>query len=105
MLSAKEKRFIKSWEEQRTGGRASYFALYIPVLTIVSAIITAFLFSMFAIVSSNLLISIAVISLVAGISLSILSWFRNEKKWKTIIRREIKQGQQQDHGAADASKN
>lgn len=100
MLSAKEKRFIKSWEEQRTGGRVSYFALYIPVLTIVSAIITSFLFSMFAIVSSNLLISIAVVSLVLGVSLSLITWFRNEKKWKAIIRREVKQGQQMDSGSS-----
>ncbi|WP_315816931.1 hypothetical protein [Paraflavitalea speifideaquila] len=92
MLSAKEKRFIKYWEEQRTGGRFSYFALYIPVITIICSIITAFLFSMLSVVGREYFVAVVVVSAIFSITITILTWINNERKFKAIIRREVKEG-------------
>jgi VIT1/CCC1 family predicted Fe2+/Mn2+ transporter len=96
VLSAKEKRFIKYWEEQRTGGRFSYFALYIPVITIICSIITSFLFAMLSPVGREYFVSVVVVSAVLAITFTILTWNNNEKKFKSIIRREVKEGKASD---------
>ncbi|HKH59990.1 MAG TPA: hypothetical protein VKA49_04110, partial [Flavitalea sp.] len=45
MLSSSEKRFVRYWQEQRTGGRWSYYALYIAIGTVMATIIfSTFLF-------------------------------------------------------------
>ncbi|AXY75495.1 hypothetical protein D3H65_16585 [Paraflavitalea soli] len=101
MLTAKEKRFIKYWEEQRTGGRWSYFALYIPIGTFLCSIITAFLFSMMSSVGREYFVSVAVVSAVMSVVITILTWRNNEKKFKSIIRREVKDGQAHDAQPSD----
>ncbi len=101
MLSAKEKRFIKYWEEQRTGGRWSYFALYIPVGTFLCSVITAFLFSMLSYVGREYFVSVAVVSAVLSVTITILTWKNNERKFKAIIRREVKEGQATDTQPSD----
>jgi VIT1/CCC1 family predicted Fe2+/Mn2+ transporter len=101
VLTAKEKRFIKYWEEQRTGGRWSYFALYIPVGTFLCSVITAFLFSMLSVVGREYFVSVAVVSAVLSVTITILTWNNNEKKFKSIIRREVKEGQATDAQPSD----
>lgn len=101
VLSAKEKRFIKYWEEQRTGGRLSYFALYIPVGTFLCSVITAFLFSMLSIVGREYFVSVAIVSAILSITITILTWQNNERKFKSIIRREVKEGQASDTQPSD----
>lgn len=96
MLSDKEKRFIKYWEEQRTGGRWSYFALYIPVGTFLCAVLTAFLFSMVSLVGVDFFVAVAVTSALLATVITIAAWFNNEKKFKAIIRREVNAGKSQD---------
>lgn len=101
MLSAKEKRFIKYWEEQRTGGRWSYFALYIPVGTFLCGILTAFLLSMFTIAGVDYFVSVITISAVVSVTIALGTWFNNEKKFKKIIHREVTQGKLMDELSAD----
>lgn len=93
MLSSTEKRFIRYWEEQRTGGKWSYYALYIIVGTFIATLILAtFLFLFFRVVFGSATFWIA---LSGGVVLSsvatILTWSSNEKKFRQIIRREMKE--------------
>jgi uncharacterized membrane protein YdjX (TVP38/TMEM64 family) len=43
VLTATEKRFIKYWEEQRTGGRVKYYLLYILLGTFIATLVLSFL--------------------------------------------------------------
>ncbi|WP_276480884.1 hypothetical protein [Paraflavitalea pollutisoli] len=95
MLSPKEKRFVKYWEEQRTGGRVSYFALYIPVITLITAIVCSFLFSMISMIGLSYFVSVGILSLVFGIAITVYTWLHNERRFKGIIKREIREGEQQ----------
>lgn len=101
MLSAKEKRFVKYWEEQRTGGRWSYFALYIPVGTFLCSVLTAFLLAMFTIAGQDYFIAVAVISLILSAGIIIPTWYNNEKKFKKIIHREVTRGKLLDEKTTD----
>lgn len=96
MLSSKEKRFIKYWEEQRKGGRWPYYLLYIPAGTFMCTIVVSFLILMTVIGAVEYLPHIATISLVGITIATIVAWNKNEKKFKGIIRREIKEGIQRD---------
>lgn len=96
VLSPKEKRFIKYWEEQRTGGRLAYFALYIPVITIITAIVCSFLFSVVSMLGMSYFLSVAIISLVLAVVITVGTWFNNERRFKAIIRREIQKGEDAD---------
>jgi len=96
VLTASEKRFIKSWEDQRIGGKVKYCLLYIIMGTIVAIIVLSFLSLMLSmgfpgnmkwvIPGSFIIITIA----------TIVSWQQNEKKFKAIIQREIKLGMERD---------
>jgi hypothetical protein len=96
VLTASEKRFIKSWEEQRKGGKAKYCLLYIIMGTFVAILILSFLSLMlqfgfpgnmkWVIPASFIIITVA----------TIVSWQQNEKKFKAIIQREIKLGMEKD---------
>ncbi|MBC7850639.1 MAG: hypothetical protein H7Y31_12935 [Chitinophagaceae bacterium] len=91
MLSKDEKRFIRYWEEQRIGGKASYFLLY--------SLIGTFIMSLFVLVVFLLLLqywfSYTLLAAVTGSSFIIcsimaaLAWSQNEKKFKRLIKREI----------------
>lgn len=94
MLSAKEKRFIKYWEEQRAGGKLKYYLLYIIAGTLVGTLTSMFLSVMLW--GLPMIIITSVGSLVLVTILTIVTWSSNEKKFKQIIRREIQQGQLQD---------
>lgn len=96
MLSPKEKRFIKYWEEQRTGGRWPYYLMYIIAGTVIATIALSFLIMMMVIGGVDYLIPIAVFSFVLVTTITIFTWQNNEKKFKTIIRREVQQGMQDD---------
>lgn len=92
MLSPNEKRFIKYWEEQRTGGRWPYFLMYIIAGTVIATIVLSFLVMMMVIGGVDYLIPIAAFSLVLVTVITVLTWQNNEKKFKEIIRREIEEG-------------
>ena len=99
MLSPTEKRFIKYWEEQRTGGRWPYYLMYIIAGTIIATIVFSFLVMMLVIGGVDYLIPIAAFSLVVVTAITIYSWQNNERRFKTIIRREIEEGKRnEDNG-------
>lgn len=91
MLTTTERRFIRYWQEQREGGRASYIALYAIIGTfIVTLILSVFLVLFFQIVFGTFPFYLVVI---AGFLISLVSalvtWSRNEQKLQRIIRREV----------------
>jgi len=91
LLSTTERRFIRYWEEQRTGGRWSYYALYILVGTLLATIIlSTFLFLFFRVLFGSITFWVALFAALLISSLSTaLTWAHNEKKFKNIIRREM----------------
>ena len=98
MLTATEKRFIKSWEDQRQGGRMKYFLLYILAGTFIITIIASFLTSMFASGFPENIWLIVIGSFSFATIVTILTWYANEKKFKAIIQREIKEGMEKETG-------
>lgn len=92
MLSAKERRFIKYWEEQRVGGQRPYLILYILAGTFISTIVVFFLFAMFGIDLEGTLWMVPVISVIAVTAISVATWKRNERRFKEIIKREMENG-------------
>jgi hypothetical protein len=104
VLNPAEKRFIKYWEEQRVGGKYKYYLLYILVGTFISVLILSFVYSI--VISSTFsldwgVLPILIVSVVLVTVLTIVTWDRNEKKFKAIIKREIREGQQQDDKNSD----
>jgi uncharacterized membrane protein len=99
VLTAKEKRFIKYWEEQRTSGRFSFYVLYILTGTLIATIVFSFLIMMTVIGGIDYLVPIAIFSFVLVTVLTVYGWQSNEKKFKAIIRREVNQGRLQDEQA------
>lgn len=94
LLSTSEKRFVRYWQEQRTGGRWSYYALYIAVGTFIGTIIlSTFLFLFLQAIFGSLSFWIVLSSsfLISGVA-TILTWSANEKKFKKIVRREMDKG-------------
>jgi hypothetical protein len=97
VLTASEKRFVKSWEEQRQGGKVKYYLLYIIVGTFPAILVLSFLASLFG-AFTKLWITIP-LSLVVSIIYTVRTWAANEKKFKAIIQREIHEGMKRDEGA------
>ena len=92
MLTAKERRFIKYWEEQRVGGQRPYLTLYIIAGTFISTLVVFFLFAMLGIDLEGYVWMVPVIGLVSVTGISVASWKNNEKKFKGIIKREMEEG-------------
>jgi len=98
MLSSSEKRFVKEWQDQRKGGRWSYYLLFIPVGTFIcSLILSIFLYLFFQVVfGSAFLYWVFLGGFTFSILLTLSSWSRNETRLKKIIRREVKEGIEKD---------
>ena len=96
MLTATEKRFIKYWEDQRQGGKIKYYLLYIITGSFVATLVLSFLTLMVGIDLPNNLPLIAIGSFVIVTIATIASWGYNEKRFKRIIQREIKEGIRKD---------
>ena len=92
MLTAKEKRFIRYWEEQRKGGKWKYYLLYIPIGTFISSVVIAFLMSMLLFNFVSNIPFVVITGFIIITLITVLSWAANENKFKKIIRREVKQG-------------
>lgn len=91
MLTNAERRFIKSWEEQRKGGKWKYYLLYMSMGTVISSIVFSFLSVMLRIGFPDKIWLIITASFFVVTISTIITWFFNEKKFKAIIRREIEQ--------------
>ena len=97
MSSVTEKRFIRYWEEQRRGGRWSYYGLYIIIGTLISTIIlSTFLFLFFRVLFGSFTFWVALFSglLISSIA-TIATWSYNEKKFKEILQREASEAAEQ----------
>ena len=96
MLTATEKRFIKYWEEQRKGGRLQYYLLYILAGTFIASIVVSFLGMMLWQHFLDHIPEVILACLLTVVVITVLTWANNEKKFKAIIQREIKEGKERD---------
>ena len=90
-LSPDERRFLKSWEEQRKGGKASFVGIYTFGLFILFylASIALGLFSGIPFIKLIWLSLIGIIALASAFSLSLFLWSWQQKKFSTIVKREL----------------
>ncbi len=92
MLTKKERRFIRYWEEQRSGSRAGYYVLYILIWFFVSLIFLFFLLNNFTRIQRNqpkyLYIILAASTSIAAFATH-GNYRLNERRFKKIIRREV----------------
>ncbi len=92
-LTSAERRFLRSWQDQRSGGKTKFLLIYIFglfIAFIAGIMAIGFLASVSQVKISYILPSI-LISLSLAIFFSIYIWVTNERKYKFIINREIKQ--------------
>ena len=88
MLSSKEKRFLKYWEEQRSGGKTSYITMLTVVGTFIGTLmISVFLFLFFHYTLSIEFLLVIASALVFSLVISWISWNRNEKKYQEMLLR------------------
>ena len=94
MLSTKEKRFIRYWEDQRKGGKWLYFLLYIIVGTFIASILFSVTLILFlqANLSASFFWVVILSAAVFTATVTGITWFANEKKFRKIIQREVKEG-------------
>jgi hypothetical protein len=90
-LSPEERRFLKGWEEQRKGGKASFVGIYTFGLFILfyMGFIAVGLFSGWAFLKIIWLVSMAIGAFLSALGVSILLWRYQQKKFSAIIRREL----------------
>jgi hypothetical protein len=89
MLTSKERRFMRYWEEQRAGSKWSYFLLYILAGSLICVLLTGFVFMTFFYAFPGGILGLVVFSLVFISCLVTINWVLNEKKFKGIIKREV----------------
>jgi len=92
MLTPAEKRFIRYWEDQRKDGRWSYYLLYTLVGTFIVGILIAIVIIWFfqeKIRPPYWRIPVA--GFVTSTAITLFSWSNNERRFRKIIRREIRE--------------
>lgn len=89
MLTKEERRFLRSWEDQRKGGKLPYFLLYIIAGTIVMTIGVGFVWSMVNFALPKPLWAIPLTSFILSSAYAGLTWKRGERKFKELIKREV----------------
>jgi hypothetical protein len=103
MLTPSEKRFLKYWEEQRRGGRLPYHLLYILAGTFIASIVTVFVSMMFGMGFPDYVPLFVAGSFVLVTVATVTSWQVNEKKFRALIRREVKEGKNRDELPASSA--
>lgn len=96
MLTDTEKRFIKYWEEQRKGGRFQYYLLYMLAGTFIASIVVSFLCMMLWQQFLDYVLEVILGCFLMVVVITVLTWANNEKTFKRIIQREIKEGKARD---------
>lgn len=96
MLSVKEKRFLRYWDDQRSGGMVKYVLPYTFAWTLI-----LFLLPLAASVFLNVLnflhfdmlpVWVAIVlAVVIGFAIAFYSWNKNEKKWQILESRSKEQ--------------
>lgn len=94
-LSPEERRFLKSWEEQRKDGKMSFVGVYTFGLFILFylAFIALGLFSGVPFIKVHWLTLIGIVSLSGALLLSLYLWNWQQKKFRSIIHRELQEGE------------
>jgi len=94
-ISKEERRFLRSWEEQRQDGKRSFVLTYTIGLFILYFMIGVAigLFSGLPFIKVWLLLGWGLSSLLLAFISSFLYWRQKEKKFTQIIQREMKAGQ------------
>ena len=92
-ITAAERRFLRSWEEQRKGGKKAYVATYTFGLTflIFLCFVALGLFLSVPFIKASWLIIIGISSVVLAFLIAIMVWSMQQKKWRHIILREMEQ--------------
>lgn len=96
MLSAKEKRFLRYWDDQRAGGVVKYVLPYTLawslILFLLPLAISTFI-NVLNFLHFNLLpVWIAIVLAVfTGFAIAYYSWNKNEKKWRILQARANEQ--------------
>ena len=96
VLTATEKQFIKYWEDQRKGGRIKYYLLYIIAGSFIATLVLSFLSLMLSWGFPDNIWLIVAGSIGLVTLATILTWQKNEKRFKAIIQREIRLGMERD---------
>lgn len=93
MISAKEKRFLKYWDDQKTGGKWQYILIYSlgwSIIIFILPLAFSFVYDMYTgdkIFQLPLWATI-VLSVVLAVAVSFFSWHRNQKKYNKILKKE-----------------
>lgn len=95
-LNPDERRFIKSWQEQKKDGKGSYIGVYTFGFFIFfyMAFIATGLFGGWPFLKVSWLVIMGVASLIAALSFSLLLWRINQRKFSRIIQREMAEGEE-----------
>jgi len=91
-INKDERRFLRHWEEQRKGSRLGYYALFIVIWFFTSMLCLFFIFNSFVQIKKNgidKLYMMTAASVVMSIIITHYTYWKNEKKFKSIIRREM----------------
>lgn len=97
-INPDERRFLKHWEEQRKGGKASWVAIYTFgfFILLYMGFVALGLFSGLPFIKAVWLLLIAGVSFFGAIGLALYWWRRNQQKFRLIVYREIQAGQLQE---------
>lgn len=90
MLTKTEKRFLRHWEEQRTGGKLAYIALTTLAGTIMLSlfVFVVLFFGLHVLFSWLVLITVTGVSLLLSVALATIAYNRNEKKYHQLLKQE-----------------
>jgi hypothetical protein len=90
-LTPEERRFLKNWEEQRKGGKASFVGVYTFGLFIMfyMGFLAVGLFSGWPFLKVNWLVIMGICALAVAFLVANLLWVWQQKKFSSIVRREL----------------
>lgn len=93
MLSAKEKRFLRYWDDQKAGGRTQYLIIYTigwAFILFFIPLATSFVVDMYFFFKLYLLPLWAAIalSILLGFVIALFTWEKNEKKSRLLRSRQ-----------------
>lgn len=97
-LSPDERRFLKNWEEQRKGGKAGFVGVYTFGLFILfyMGFLAVGLFSGWPFLKASWLVIMGICAFTGALAAAHFLWVSQQKKFSSIIRRELNAGGQQE---------
>ena len=93
MLSAKEKRFLRYWDDQKAGGHTQYLIVYTigwAFILFFVPLATSFVIDMYGFFKMYMLPLWAaiILSISLGFAIAVLTWEKNEKKSRLLRSRQ-----------------